>query len=525
MATQALKDLSIANAPKIASAPTPSTGTPTTPSKTATGVITPESMTTTPVINIPTPATPVQGTALAADLEVQAEDAFTQQQTAAKEAASTTKGSALDEYLKSLQSSQGLTGLTAQEYAAPGGVNAITPELNDINDKIRKEQLALRRATERIQKVGGGLEGGAAAEIGNLERESLAKQADLSVIQMAVQGRYDSAKEIADRAVSAKLEQQQIYNETLKFAYGEAKDLFTTAEQREFETLLGNRDRKIEEERTNAQSIYELGIQASADGAPTGVVERMLKAKTREEALALGGSYIGALDREAQRASIRASSASAALNELEYGLTVQAAAQAEQDAANGVISPDQAKIANDLNKDFEAQPIVKAYNEGLQRYIVLEDTLANGIEGIQDMQLVYDFMKAVDPTSVVREQEFENAAKTGTIFQGAYARFNGAVRTGGFLPEDVKQDFIRAARASFEAKNKQYYNVKNEYVKRVNNTAGISNGANYLTAYEGAAPLSQVDFGIAETLSGATPDELQDILNRSMQMGQSTTTN
>jgi hypothetical protein len=265
-------------------------------------VITPSSLEPTTAFNLPTPPVPTGQTALMADFEVQ--DEFTQALTDSKKTAETAKTNSLDAYIKQLQESKGLTQLTADEYAKDGGVDSITPELNDINDKIRKEQLALRRATERIEKVGGGLASGATAEIGNLERDSFAKQADLSIIQMAAQGKYDSAKEIADRAVSAKLEQQNIYNETLKFAYEENKDLFTTAEQREFETLLGNRERKLTEEKERQTAIYDLALQAQADGAPTSVVQQMMKAKTREEAMGAGGSYIGALDRQLKNAQI-----------------------------------------------------------------------------------------------------------------------------------------------------------------------------------------------------------------------------
>ncbi len=214
------------------------------------------------------------------------------------------------------------------------------------------------------------------------------------------------------------------------------------------------------------------------------------------------------MERRAQEASIRSSNASAALNEAE----LVAFNKAQEDVANGILSPEQMQTANSVNKDFESQQIVKDYNAGLQKYMVLEDTLANGIDGVQDIQLIYDFMKAVDPGSVVRETDFDTAARTGNIFQGTYAKFNKAFGTGGILPEEVKQDFIRAARSSFEAKNSQYYNIKSEYAKRMNNTIGTSNGADYLTAYEAAAPLTESDQDIVFGLSNATPEEVQNIL-------------
>lgn len=272
--------------------------------------ITPTELQPTAVIDVPTPAVATQGQAMAGDIAEQS-DAFTRQQEAASTAAEGTKNTALENYLAGLQSSQSVASLTDQEYSKEGGVDSITPELNDINDKIRREQLALRRASE-AQAGQGQSKAQTQAAINNLERDSFQKQADLSIIQLATQGRYDSAVAQADRAVNAKFEQQKIYNDTLQFAYSEAKDIFTQAEQREFETLLGNRNRALDTAKENANEIYRIGIEAQREGAPSDVVERMLSAKTKEEAANIGGSYIGALDREAKQASIEASRASTA---------------------------------------------------------------------------------------------------------------------------------------------------------------------------------------------------------------------
>lgn len=242
-----------------------------------------------------------------------ATDTYTKDLEAKTKALEAPKANALSDYLSQLQGAKGLSQLTAESYAGKGGVDDITPELNDINDKIRREQLSMRRQTEAVQKnMQGRMASGVANEVNRIERESFAKQADLAVIQQAVQGRYDSAKEIADRAVTAQLEQQTNDLAIKKFNYEENKEAFTAAEQRSFEAAQGDRERKLEAERQNKQDMYELGIQASADGAPSSVVSQMFKAKTREEALAIGGSYIGALDREAKRASIEASRASTA---------------------------------------------------------------------------------------------------------------------------------------------------------------------------------------------------------------------
>lgn len=329
MASPALMKLSIANAPPqiseagkqaaldIASARANKNaggervgGTYTAPNTTP--VITPASLKTeaTPVVS--PPPTLTDSNKLQSDLVTQSEDAFNQKLASDKATAEATKTGSFKTYLDQLNASKGINTMANEAYSAPGGVDTITPELNDINDQIRREQRSLDLAKRNITEKGGGLASGALAEQQNLERVSLQKQADLSIIQMAVQGRYDSAKAIADRAVSAQFEEQQKKIDIAKFDYTENKDLFTKAEQREYDSLFQDRQNQIAEAKQNKQDMYELGVQASADGAPSSVVQNMFNAKTREEALAIGGSYIGALDRAAKQASINASNASAA---------------------------------------------------------------------------------------------------------------------------------------------------------------------------------------------------------------------
>lgn len=218
--------------------------------------------------------------------------------------------SGVQSYIDQLTQARGLTGLTDEAYRADGGVDDVQSELNSINDQIRREQRALDLATRNIEDKGGGLKAGAQSEIANLTRDSLRRQADLSIIQLAVQGRYDSAKAIADRAVTAQLEQQTNDLAIAKFNYDENKELFTKAEQRAFEAKVADRERQLTEEKENRTAIYDLAIQAQLDGAPTDVVQGMMSAKTKEEAAKVGGSYIGALDRQVKEANIAQSQAS-----------------------------------------------------------------------------------------------------------------------------------------------------------------------------------------------------------------------
>lgn len=392
------------------------------------------------------------------------------------------------------------------------GIDTDMAELKDINLRLADATTASNLQKTQIAGAAGQTLGQGQREITQEDRESAVRMAGDAARAAVLQGNIETATQLAKDTVNLAFQDRQLESENminqinmLQKSVDEETRQLLEQDKREYEADLA----RIEELKTNISTAMVNGAtQSEIAQLNDPRMDDASKLALAQSITARGANQMRNLEMSQKSASIRASNASAALNEAE----LTAFNKAQEDAANGILSPEQMKTANDVNKDFESQPIVKSYNDGLQKYMVLEDTLANGIDGVQDLQLVYDFMKSVDPTSVVRTEEFENAAKTGNIFEGAFANFNKAFGSGGFLPEQVKQDFVRAARSSFEAKNSQYYNVKSEYTKRMNNTLNTNNGANYLTAYEAAAPLTEADNNIVFGLQDATEQDAQDIM-------------
>ncbi len=117
-----------------------------------------------------------------------------------------------------------------------------------------------------------------------------------------------------------------------------------------------------------------------------------------------------------------------------------------------------------LMGQFRGEQIVKDYNEILSQKGTIDAYIQNGVGGPADLALVFSFMKGLDPTSVVREAEYDTAAKSGNIFQGAFARFNGYFKeNGGFLPENVRNEFQNLVNQKLAVKESQYKNVVNQY--------------------------------------------------------------
>lgn len=263
------------------------------------GAITSADLTPQPNFKTTPPPAATAGAGLTGAIEATQDDFTKQLEQKAKEA-ETMKDIAQKEYLKSILGTEGEVESTAKEYSKKGGVDVIQTELNDINQQIRVEQNALQREIERIQTAPGSTKGQIDLEVAERQRVSLRKQADLSIIQQGIQGRYDSAKAIADRAVAVKMEQQKIKNDALKIQYEDNKELFNKAEQRQFESLLADRNRKLDAEEKRMQEVSDLSLNALENGAPTSVALQMRQAKTPEEAIRVGGQYINAYDRQMQ---------------------------------------------------------------------------------------------------------------------------------------------------------------------------------------------------------------------------------
>lgn len=142
--------------------------------------------------------------------------------------------------------------------------------------------------------------------------------------------------------------------------------------------------------------------------------------------------------------------------------------------------------------DFRQEPIVKDYNTIVNKAISVTGIIDSGVGGPADLALVFEFMKALDPTSVVRETEYDNAAKSGNIFAGSFAKFNGYFKEeGGFLPDSVKKAFKELIDVKLKSSQQQYDNLYKQYTNRINSLAGGKNVApELLTDYSSVLDLT-----------------------------------
>ncbi len=112
---------------------------------------------------------------------------------------------------------------------------------------------------------------------------------------------------------------------------------------------------------------------------------------------------------------------------------------------------------------FNSNQVVKDYATISTKADSVKQILASGVGGPGDLSIVYEFMKALDPNSVVRETEFAAAAKSGNIFAGSLAKYNGYLKDkGGFLPDSVKQGFLSIINSKLQAQATTYNNLASQ---------------------------------------------------------------
>jgi len=305
-----LKAMSIANSPEpqVSEEGKAAAGRIAAARAKADNTITSESLAPQAEVQVTNPQTGTAMAGLGGALEAQT-DSFAQGLTDTRNQREAEKNQSRTDFSSLVANRTGLEGFSLQADQ-DAGVFEADSALQDINNELRTEQLGRRRSVEALQGQGN-LKGTTQSQVNNINRDSYSKQADMAIVQLAAQGRFNSASALADRKANAMFEQEQNQIDAAKITYEDNKDLYNKAEQREFETALTDRTNRVQAEKEQMQAVQNLALQAQLDGAPPDIVSEMMKSKTLADASALGGQFVGALDREQQRASIRSSNASA----------------------------------------------------------------------------------------------------------------------------------------------------------------------------------------------------------------------
>lgn len=120
-------------------------------------------------------------------------------------------------------------------------------------------------------------------------------------------------------------------------------------------------------------------------------------------------------------------------------------------------------LANKLSDDYRAES--KDYLTIRNAYQNVQAIPSNTTNPQDDISLIFSFMKVVDPTSVVRESEFNTAAKASSLLD----QFNikvGKVATGQILNSTVRDNIKKSVASRFNNADKNQKLVVDTYAKR-----------------------------------------------------------
>jgi hypothetical protein len=161
--------------------------------------------------------------------------------------------------------------------------------------------------------------------------------------------------------------------------------------------------------------------------------------------------------------------------------------------AGGFVDPKEAfDREKDLAAQYAGQDPVKTYQavrnsyERVRESAQIGNTNPNG-SGAADVALVFAYMKMLDPTSVVREGEFAQAAQAGGVPSAVLNMYNNLIKGDKLTPE-VRQQFVQQSDAIYQEVTQNLESLNQQYDTRA--TGWGVNPQNFIYTPEQYEPLA-----------------------------------
>lgn len=146
------------------------------------------------------------------------------------------------------------------------------------------------------------------------------------------------------------------------------------------------------------------------------------------------------------------------------------------DAQNGFVDLDLPQVdfetEQKFRKEFLGIPQVKAFSEQAQAFGRIESSATNPSPA-GDLALIFNFMKVLDPGSVVRESEFATAESAAAWLQQSeeagmtvplpVARSIRKLATGQRLSPEQRDDFVNRGRSLYADAERGFMRIKEQY--------------------------------------------------------------
>jgi len=121
-----------------------------------------------------------------------------------------------------------------------------------------------------------------------------------------------------------------------------------------------------------------------------------------------------------------------------------------------------------FRKEFNDLPQIESVVETNKFYNEITDLVASqktNPDGPTDIAILFNYMKMIDPTSVVREGEQYMIQNAANLPNSLVAKFKSLTTTGETLPADVRKNIKRATETIMKSRVKTYNTLYDQYSK------------------------------------------------------------
>jgi hypothetical protein len=108
------------------------------------------------------------------------------------------------------------------------------------------------------------------------------------------------------------------------------------------------------------------------------------------------------------------------------------------------------KAEGEMRSKFDQLPQVKTFNAARQQFNTLRNLASKpNTTGSDDLAIIFNFMKTLDPASVVREGEFQQAANSAGIIEAVGNKFQRA-ENGKWLSDEQRKNMVKTAYVNYK---------------------------------------------------------------------------
>ncbi len=297
--------------------------------------------------------------------------------------------SSLEDRIKEITTVMG----SREDLEREQGLDQANLDVADIQNQIEAREHSLRRAIEDTQRTAGLSGTQIARRVSALNRDAARELADLSIIEGARLRRFDSISQNIDRKIKAQLEPLQFQLQFDQMFYQENRQAMTAAQDRAFQMKIMQEDRNYQEAMKEQESIKNIALSAAQFGATGEQITAITDAKNFNDAMQVGGSFLG----EGFRQQVAAQKFQQDMSVKTYDLQVRSqnfaekqakdaadakAAQAEQDILDRLTDLN-IKANAEFSKTDEAQSLTVVRGQVATVNRILENTI--GISDRSDM--------------------------------------------------------------------------------------------------------------------------------------------